>query len=39
MDKIRKLLVKLHAVCVFAHKILARGIPLNHLEVVAFIVT
>ncbi len=37
MDKIRKLLMKLHVVSVFAHKRLAKGIPLNHLEVVAFI--
>jgi hypothetical protein len=39
MHKIKKFLVKLHAVCVFPHKILARGIPFNHLEVVALIVT
>jgi hypothetical protein len=35
MDKIRKLLMKLHVVSVFAHKRLAKGIP----EVVAFITT
>ncbi len=39
MDNIRKLLMKLHVVSVFAHKRLVKGIPLNHLEVVAFITT
>jgi hypothetical protein len=34
MDKIKKLLVKIHALGVFAHKRLARGILLNHLEVI-----
>ncbi len=39
MDMIKKLLMKLYVVSVFAHKRVAKGIPLNHLEVVAFIAT
>jgi urease gamma subunit len=37
MDKIKKLLVKIHAIGVFTHKRLARGILLNHLEAITFI--